>query len=51
MALENGQRALSIFLALVRACAGRCLKCDMLGALNTQRRSLAHVADTPAEID
>lgn len=51
MKSEDGQRSLSFLLALVRALAGRCLKCDMLGDLNKQQSSLACIADTPAEID
>jgi hypothetical protein len=51
MALENGQRALSIFLALVRASPGQCLKCDMLCAFNKQQTRLACVADILARID
>jgi hypothetical protein len=39
------------FLALVRAVAGQCLKRDMLGALNTRPRSLAHLASVFSEID
>jgi hypothetical protein len=39
------------FWALVRAVAGQCLKCDMLGDLNKGRTSLACAANMVAEID